>query len=93
MQPVMLESIDCCLEACSHTLFHWKEVPVSLSPRDRFLQEHAFVTRRYFLGLGAAGIAALKLSPSGWTDHAATDALRRAILDLTTDSAHSGPRI
>ena len=52
---------------------------MSPSPRDRFLQEHAFVTRRYFLGVGAGGIAALKLSPLGWAADASSDVLREAV--------------
>ncbi len=54
------------------------------SPRDRFLQEHAFVTRRYFLGLGAAGLAAMRSSPLCWSSEgdaakASSDTLRDAI--------------
>ena len=32
-----------------------------MTPRDRFLAEHQRLTRRYFLGLGAAGAAAVQL--------------------------------
>lgn len=37
------------------------------SARDRFLQEHAFLTRRYFVGLGAAAWAAMQTSPLAWS--------------------------
>lgn len=55
---------------------------MTLSPRDRFLQDHAFVTRRYFLGLGAAGIAALHMTPLGWSAEQSVDQLRKAIEKL-----------
>ena len=68
-------------------VFNSRIYDVTHSPRDRFLQEHASVTRRYFLGLGAAGLAAMQSSPLCWSSEVGTaekfkDVLQKAIDEL-----------
>jgi len=50
----------------------------------QFLVRHTELSRRYFLGLGATGVAALTTSPLFAGDSDNDDILRRAISDLET---------
>jgi DMSO/TMAO reductase YedYZ molybdopterin-dependent catalytic subunit len=50
--------------------------------RSRFLKQHASVTRRYFLGFGAAGMAAMRTLPLHAAETEWNDQLQKAIDDL-----------
>jgi DMSO/TMAO reductase YedYZ molybdopterin-dependent catalytic subunit len=50
--------------------------------RLRFAEEHTDITRRYFLGLGAAGLLGLRASNLGFEEQARASGLARAIAEL-----------
>jgi DMSO/TMAO reductase YedYZ molybdopterin-dependent catalytic subunit len=49
------------------------------STRNRFLQDHASVTRRFFLGFGAAGLAAMRTLPLHAAEPEWNDQLQQAV--------------